>query len=402
MTKLENMLKYVSEHNDFYKKRIKEYGITNPLDITQWPILTRRELQENRYNMFSEGYKSKYFNQQLKRQSSSGSSGMPVNVYWDYKDWYASNMSLWRKRTCLYGIKPMDKYAMFTLSAMDVPDVSGNLHYLNEPSNLISFNTSIIKNDFEYDDIVKHIEIFEPTWLYIQPYVLRKIMQSYVRMQKQPSKSIKYIESVGEVLDSDLKKQVSELFRISPTNMYGSEEMNGIAIETSPDLLEILQDNVYVEVRDSTGVHKCGNGQSIITNLNNHAMPLIRYCQDDDIAIERCGRYITLINGRFVESVDMPGANFSTILLCDSIADINNQYKDPISEYSFKYEKKRNILTVVIKLKRNTMQKVIVEELYKKILSLLSSKNNECCLSLNIQVSDTIKHIKNHVLVVGD
>ena len=98
MSKLEEMLKYVSEHNEFYKNRIKEYGITDPLDITQWPILTRKELQENRYNMFSDGYKSKYFNQQLRRQSSSGSSGMPVNVYWDYKDWYASNMSLWRKR----------------------------------------------------------------------------------------------------------------------------------------------------------------------------------------------------------------------------------------------------------------------------------------------------------------
>ena len=61
MSKLEDMLKYVSEHNDFYKNRIKEYGIENPLDITQWPILTRKELQENRYNMFSDGYQSKYF-----------------------------------------------------------------------------------------------------------------------------------------------------------------------------------------------------------------------------------------------------------------------------------------------------------------------------------------------------
>ena len=104
--KLVRMLKYVSEHNDFYKKRIKEYGITNPLDITQWPVLTRKELQENRYNMFSDGYKSKYFNQQLRRQSSSGSTGMPVNVYWDYKDWYASNMCLWRKRLELHGIRP--------------------------------------------------------------------------------------------------------------------------------------------------------------------------------------------------------------------------------------------------------------------------------------------------------
>lgn len=62
--KLTKMLKYVSKHNDFYKNRIKEYGIKDPLDITQWPILTRKELQENRYNMFSDGYKTKYFNQQ--------------------------------------------------------------------------------------------------------------------------------------------------------------------------------------------------------------------------------------------------------------------------------------------------------------------------------------------------
>ena len=120
MSKLEEMLKYVSEHNEFYKNRIKEYGIKDPLDITQWPILTRKELQENRYNMFSDGYKSKYFNQQLRRQSSSGSSGVPVNVYWDYKDWYASNMSLWRKRLQWYGIHPSDKYVMFTLNAFNI------------------------------------------------------------------------------------------------------------------------------------------------------------------------------------------------------------------------------------------------------------------------------------------
>ena len=45
MTKLEKMLKYVSEHNDFYKNRIKEYGIKDPLDITQWPLLTSDEIK---------------------------------------------------------------------------------------------------------------------------------------------------------------------------------------------------------------------------------------------------------------------------------------------------------------------------------------------------------------------
>ena len=79
--KLVKMLKYVSEHNDFYKNRIKEYGISNPLDITQWPILTRKELQENRYNMFSDGFEEKFYRNKLIRKSTSGSSGIPVNVY---------------------------------------------------------------------------------------------------------------------------------------------------------------------------------------------------------------------------------------------------------------------------------------------------------------------------------
>ena len=114
--KLVRMLKYVSEHNDFYKKRIKEYGITNPLDITQWPILTRKELQENRYNMFSDGYKNKFFNQQLHRQSSSGSSGVPINVYWDSQDWYISNMSMWRRRLRYNDVRPNDRYVIFTLN----------------------------------------------------------------------------------------------------------------------------------------------------------------------------------------------------------------------------------------------------------------------------------------------
>ena len=61
MSKLEELLKHVSEHNNFYKKIIKEHNITDPTDITQYPILTRQQLQQNRYNMFSNGYKSKYF-----------------------------------------------------------------------------------------------------------------------------------------------------------------------------------------------------------------------------------------------------------------------------------------------------------------------------------------------------
>ena len=173
------MLKYVSKHNDFYKNRIKEYGIKDPLDITQWPILTRKELQENRYNMFSDGYKTKYFNQQLRRQSSSGSTGVPINVYWDYKDWYASNMCLWRKRLQWYDIKPTDKYVIFTLDAYSIKPKDNEIYYVNSPSNVLSINSSLIQCDIQYRKVVELINEFDPKWLYVQPFVLAKLIDIY-------------------------------------------------------------------------------------------------------------------------------------------------------------------------------------------------------------------------------
>ena len=44
---------------------------------------------------------------------------------WDYKDWHASNMALWRKRYQWYNIKPTDRQGMFTLNAFGADPQSG-------------------------------------------------------------------------------------------------------------------------------------------------------------------------------------------------------------------------------------------------------------------------------------
>ena len=345
MSKLEEMLKYVSEHNEFYKNRIKEYGIKDPLDITQWPILTRKELQENRYNMFSDGYKSKYFNQQLRRQSSSGSSGVPVNVYWDYKDWYASNMSLWRKRLQWYGIHPSDKYVMFTLNAFNVKNDGETVHYVKEPANILSINVSLIQNESGYNKLVDIINEFEPKWFYIQPFVLNKLIQAYKRTDQIPPKSLKYIESVGELLASDLRRRAVEFFNVPLANMYGSEEMNGIAYECPKHHMHVLGDNVFVEIMNEYEILHCGDGESIITNLNNYAMPLIRYNQGDIIKTNNlniCPSNTDLIYsicGRKLQEVDFGDFSVNAFAFSEVISTVNNQLDDVIINYQFTYSK---------------------------------------------------------------
>lgn len=349
MSKLEEILKYVSEHNDFYKNRIKEYGITNPLDITQWPVLTRKELQENRYNMFSDGYKSKYFNQQLRRQSSSGSSGVPVNVYWDYKDWYASNMSLWRKRLQWYGIHPNERYVMFTLNAFGIKADEKTVYFIREPENVLSVNVSLIQTEEQYKKLVNIINEFNPAWLYIQPFVLNKLVRIYKKYDIKKPMKLRYIESVGELLPSDLKRRAVEFFEVPLANMYGSEEMNGIAYECPNHQMYVLNDNVLIEVQDGNGIHAHGEGEVIITNLNNTAMPLIRYSQGDQIVTDNMSAefpydyeasMIQLLKGRTIDYMKFEGEiEINSFMLSELIAEVNNQFNDIIKEYEFIFSK---------------------------------------------------------------
>lgn len=359
MLKLEAMLKYVSEHNEFYMNRIKEYGITNPLDITQWPILTRKELQENRYKMFSDGYKSKYFNQQLRRQSSSGSSGMPVNVYWDYKDWYASNMSLWRKRLQWYGIHPSDRYVMFTLNAMNTKETS-EICYIKDPANILSVNVSLLHDEISYKKLVDIINEFNPVWLYIQPFLLNKLLLAYKSFGLSKPSALKYIESIGEVLSSDIRRRAVDFFNVPLANMYGSEEMNGIAYECPYHHMHVLDDNILIELGNQDKVISFNSGESIITNLNNFAMPLIRYNQNDRIELNDsqclCGcrsKTIDIIIGRSRDLILYNEKEINLYMLNEIIAEINNQFNDAIIAYRYIYSRSDKTLVCNIKLDKN-------------------------------------------------
>lgn len=353
--KLIKMLKYVSEHNDFYKNRIKEYGITNPLDITQWPILTRKELQENRYNMFSDGYKTKYFNQQLRRQSSSGSTGVPINVYWDYKDWYASIKTLWRKRFEHYGINPRDKCVKFTLRLFDSSTENDKVDYVIN-KNILSFNASKI-NDKSLLTVLKLINEFRPRWLYATPYILQKIMCGYKKYNLIQPISVKYIESVGEILFPDVREQLSDFFNVPIVNMYGSEEFNAIAYECPNGILHLLDEIVFVECYDIKREGHICEGKTMITGLLNRAMPLLRYDLGDVISLEdidSCrvcglsGKVIDVVKGRSCDCVSVEYEkyiyDFNIYSMREIIDIVNNRFKDIIVYYRFSYIKSKSVI----------------------------------------------------------
>lgn len=412
MSKLEEMLKYVSEHNEFYKNRIKEYGIKDPLDINQWPILTRKELQENRYNMFSDGYKSKYFNQQLRRQSSSGSSGVPITVYWDYRDYSRSIVSLWRKRKAFYDITPIDKVVKFTM--FDVSSTLPNtekLEYYYESQMILNVNRLSLNSAEKFKQLFRLLEEFSPKWIYIQPSILEKVIYYYKYFEMRFPNSVKYIESVGEVLSNNLKTVANSFFGVPIVNMYGSEEMNGIAYECTDSCMHIIDNNVFVEVKTENGINNLGKGEALITNLNNFAMPLIRYNQEDIINISNLhndcvhidnSKILNVIYGRKQECFYIGTQEINSLLLTSIISEVNNINFNMILDYSYQYIISSNVLQCLINVdEKNKLWLNEIRSQIKRCFYSHTRKNIEIKFEVVFSKFDQPK-LKRNILTIRE
>ena len=381
MAKIENFLKIVFKTNEFYKTVVLNNHIDNYENINLYPILTRKLLQENRYNIFSKGYETLYYNQQLISQSSSGSSGIPVCVYWDPKDYYYSMRLLWRKRLDYYGIHPYQKYIKFTLNSVPGDEKKDNeIIWQKESLNVLNINRTSLQNNTNYKQLLRIIEDFKPEWIYIQPYVLKKIIMAYETYNITPPSSISYIESVGEILPPELKEKAINFFNVPVANLYGSEEMNGIAYECPFHQMHIMSDNVYVECKNATGIHHFGKGEAIITNLVNKAMPLIRYNQGDIITLENlpnpcpCGSsepVISKIIGREYENIKIGEFELNPYILLSVMTNVNNQFDNVIACYRFVYNKSDKKLVCFIELAEHKSQ--WFDSLKNEILSILNT-----------------------------
>lgn len=182
---------------------------------------------------------------------------------------------------------------------------------------------------------------------------MNQLIHAYQSLNLEVSKTIRYIESVGEILTSDLRKRAEEIFHVQVTNMYGSEEMNGIAIENLDGEMQILTDNVFLEVVCENEVLLSGNGEAIITSLNNYAMPLIRYNQGDMLCVRNDNKASIIygIEGRSLEFISIDDATrVSSVLLSEAMSKIINQFPDTVRYYHYIYNRTNRTLSCLIDL----------------------------------------------------
>lgn len=93
----------------------------------------------------------------------------------------------------------------------------------------------------------------------------------------------------GDNLYPDTRKRIETIFGVPVTNLYGLQETGLVAVESEPEGgLLVLSQRAFVEVRDpESGVISLnGYGELVLSNLDNWAMPLIRYATGDHGELE--------------------------------------------------------------------------------------------------------------------
>lgn len=316
--KLKLMIEYAYTNVPYYRKVFAKLKIT-PRDIKKiedlqiLPVITKDIIKENwedfKPNNLS---KIKYYN-----RSTGGSTGTPFKYRLSRFDRFLIGAMLYRGWGYA-GFKLGDKMVFLGGSSLAITKYS----LLKKKAHEFTRNIRMLSSfDMSENEMLKYVQIinsFKPKYIYgyaSSIYFFSKwIEQNNINIYQPYA-----IFTTAEKLFNNMRKTISKAFSCDVYDTYGvndggvsafeCEEHNGLHIDMERAVLEVVdQDGYQLE---------SGQGNIIATNLNNFAMPFIRYntgdvgyLSSDSCSCKRGYKLLKEINGRQQEILKTPEGKY--------------------------------------------------------------------------------------------
>ena len=284
----------VSHRSPYYRGVLE--GLGKPAwrfeleDLKSLPFLTKQVLSEQGERLRIAGARGVYENH------SGGSTGIPVRFWQDWR--YQVHMSAATRRSNeLAGAFPGARVAKLWGAPQDRRQIEGpagrarlwllNMRYCDSfdmgPRRMEQYHRSM--QEFQPDLIQAYASSI---WLLARFLKARGLRPSYPRVS---------IITAAEKLHAHMRGDIEEVFQAPVFDRYGSREVsamaaecdahNGLHIQMPGYIVETLDPRTLAPVEDQPG-------EIVITVLNNHAMPFLRYRIGDMGVLTRtrcaCGR----------------------------------------------------------------------------------------------------------------
>lgn len=296
--KLRKLVKHCYDSVAYYHKLFDSLGIApkdiqSKEDLCKLPILTKQIIRDNYDDMFSTAVDPKRF----RKSSSGGSTGTPLQFCTDNHEWSmqrASTLRAWES----YGLKLGDK--MFSLGGDSIARKKNTVSLKNVYDTVIMRNYKFNSSDVDEAGMAHHLENFKR----IQPRAVRGygsslvIFARYIKEIGYKPEGIKVVLTTGEVLMSNYRKELEEVFGAPVYDAYGAGDGGIVSHECrNRNGLHITEELCVIEITDKEGkVLSDGEvGFVTTTDLENYAFPFIRYHVGDMSYIKKepcsCGRH---------------------------------------------------------------------------------------------------------------
>lgn len=312
--RLQALVGYAGGHSPYYRdlfaaNRIDPENILSEADFRKIPVTKKKDIRDHLDRFISDDYKKS----SLVSAKTGGSTGVSLNLYFDEACQEKRNAAqlmadrwagwdLGMKRAAVWGNPPEPLSVKQKLR-----------HHLLDRT--IYLDTMDLNN--------KSMKEFVNRWRRESPGAVFGhahsifIFANYLLDSGITDLNPKGIVATSMMLLEHERKVIEKAFNCRVTNRYGCEEVGLIACECEQhNGMHLNIPHVYVEFIDDKGKPALPGqpGKIVVTDLNNFAMPLIRYrVEDVGVYSERmceCGRGLPLLEsleGRVADFLKLPG-----------------------------------------------------------------------------------------------
>jgi amino acid adenylation domain-containing protein len=309
----QDLLTYVWKHSSFYRDYYQSYGIREDdladISVRDLPFISKEILMENfdivvtdrqlQWKELEQWIREnrdprQHFHEDFVILHGSGSSGnMGVFVY-DQTAWRVMNSTMASHLSVLQNTSSQKTKVAFYIASHG--HFAGVITAVQMPASV--YNVLIISLLERIEQVIEQLNSFQPHRLtgYSSSvsYLADLALEGRLRIQPQS------IFVSGDPLTDYMEQKIKHAWSVPVYNLYASCESIFIAIkECSQEEMTVLEDLNILEVLDECNqpVSPGEQGRAVLTNLYNHALPILRYELGDYVVrgTTKHGSYFTTI-----------------------------------------------------------------------------------------------------------
>jgi phenylacetate-CoA ligase len=276
--RLRTLLEHAYDQCPFYRQRFDRTDLTpgdlrGLEDLRALPILEKRDIQEQGEDMVARDWPR----DDLIPNQTGGSTGAPMSFHLS-KARKCSRAAATLRHNRWAGWRVGDRAAVIWGAPRDRPDTSWRARLrgtlLREPLWLDTANIT------EANMVAFHAALSAWRPRIIQAYARAAVLfAKYLQARGLTPHRPHALVTSAEVLEADERRLLEDVFGCPVFNRYGCREVSVVASECpAHGGLHIMAEGLYIEIETPHGPAAPGEmGSILVTDLLNHAMPLVRY-----------------------------------------------------------------------------------------------------------------------------